>query len=233
MTDILHNSEQLSCESTKLLLEKRVAEDVLSPEEEQLYNEHLSSCEKCRNLSILTFGLSKFADDPVDENEFDGAILKVMETLESNRQKENSRKIMWTGIGVAIAAVMLVGVWSLLNINDISNASKPAFQCTPSAPVELAEGVFMTTCDDSEPGTIIEDGVVRVSLNEGAVALSVNPARPNKKQVSVITPDGEVRVKGTLFAVHVDNNDARVEVFRGIVEVIHTGDNNRDFDVKA
>jgi hypothetical protein len=89
--------------------------------------------------------------------------------------------------------------------------------------VEVVPGVRMTHCDGAEPGTLIEDGAVRISLTDGAVALSVDPGRPEKKMVSVVTPEGEVRVKGTVFAVRVKDDRASVEVFRGVVEVIPGG----------
>jgi TolA-binding protein len=48
-----------------------------------------------------------------------------------------------------------------------------------------------------------------------------------------VTPLGEVRVKGTLFTVRVDDDGVAVQVFRGLVEVVPKGGEDLTFNVAA
>jgi tetratricopeptide (TPR) repeat protein len=92
----------------------------------------------------------------------------------------------------------------------------------------------MAYCESDEPKVVIEDGEVRVLLRRGSVALFVDPGRPIKKKVTVETAMAGVRAKGTLFKVRVDDDDnAWVEVFEGIVEVIPKKEADRAFLVAA
>jgi ferric-dicitrate binding protein FerR (iron transport regulator) len=91
----------------------------------------------------------------------------------------------------------------------------------------------MTHCDDRELSTIIENGEVGISLKSGTVGLLIRKERPNKRGVTVETPGAKVRVKGTVFAVHVDSEDERVGVFKGVVEVIPATRDADAFEVAA
>jgi TolA-binding protein len=139
----------------------------------------------------------------------------------------------WTAFTVAgiMGAMTFTSVSNSRDVMDTQAVPAAALQCVPSEPTELVSGVFMIHCEENEPGATIEDGQVRVSLSRGTVGLFVDPERPEKKSVGVETPFGEVQVKGTLVSVRVDHAEARVEVFRGIVEVIPETEKHLAFQV--
>ncbi len=103
--------------------------------------------------------------------------------------------------------------------------------CIPYSKQEIVSGVFMTNSDANESEVIVENGEVRLLIRGGAVGLFVDPSRPEKKPVTVVTPLGELRVTGAVFTTQVDVNEVRLEVFRGTVDVIPAGDKAPVFGV--
>jgi len=220
--------ERRLCEAMQPLFEKQVAGDPLSGEEARMLADHLEGCPSCGELHRIASGLGRFADARED-GMYDRAVFEVMDKL---AQERRSTRFRWAAAVGAAAAALVVGVWVLATGQTSFSSPTPAL-CQSSSPVEVVPGVRMTHCDGAEPGTLIEDGAVRISLKDGAVALSVDPGRPDKKMVSVVTPEGEVRVKGTVFAVRVKDERASVEVFRGVVEVIQGSGDDGLLEVPA
>ena len=210
-----------SCSDVRLLLEKSIAEDVISTDEQRILDSHLNQCRKCRDLARLTSDLPIFAEATVD-GEFDADIEAVMAVLHTDRQSARRRKTWWAAVAVAatIAAATVVGVTTIWDDGQGEGVPITSIDCHPSALKELVPGVFMVHCVSCDPETHLDDGTVRVLLHRGAVALYVDPSRPVKQSVTIETPLGSVRVKGTLFTVRVEEGNTRVDVYRGTVEVI-------------
>ncbi|MBN2342563.1 MAG: tetratricopeptide repeat protein [Deltaproteobacteria bacterium] len=236
MMEFSEKQERMSCQEASLLIEKTIVDERLSVQERNAVQRHLDECERCRNTHRLMNALPLFAEAAA-EGEFDKEISTVVAQLQQERaraRKHNAR-LLAVGVAAALAAVLLIGVWRWGAPDQIEEASVATgvFPCEVSNTVDLVPGVQMTYCEGREPGTLIQDGAVQVSLEQGIAALSVDPHRRDKKSVSVKTPGGEVWVKGTLFAVYVNQSDERVEVFRGIVEVIPHREEKSAFPVAA
>ena len=223
MMEVIAGQGRLSCSDARLLLEMTVAEEFLSDEERHLLDAHLSECGRCRNLHKLTVGLQLFAK--AGDSELDARISAVTEGLRRKRAAAKRRKTRWAAAAVAAAAAAALAVISVgrrptVESPGLVGTPVVALRCAAGALTTPATGVWVTQCKGTALQTVIADGAVRVVLKDGAVALYVDPARPDKRRVEVETPLGTVRVKGTLFAVQVDNDDAHVQVYRGVVEVI-------------
>lgn len=215
-------SDRISCAEAGVLLEKRISEEILSDAEQQALTHHENDCPLCREVVKWISILPQRADD-LSEIETLAARKRFVENrgrLEAGAQR---RKKVWALVGAAaaIAAVVLVGVFRRSSLPIASDEGAIAINCVPALPTEPVPGVFMTYCDDKEPGVlIVNGGDVRVSLRDGAVGLRIDPKRRDPHKVVVDTPEGEVRVKGTVFTVELQRDSARVEVFRGVVEFV-------------
>lgn len=213
---------EISCADAALLVEKGVLEQPLSDKERHTVDHHLNHCPPCRDFVQWTSGLPRIADVLL-EQDLDSAVSAIVQNRQVLQRVESRKKMRWTAYVAAasIAAITLVGFVVSAILSNRPAVDLKSFQCSPAHPTEPVAGVFMTYCDQEQPGTLIENGGdVRISLQSGTVGLLIDPARPHRHRVTVETPQGEVRVKGTVFAVHVDEEGAWVEVFRGVVEVV-------------
>ena len=215
---------RLSCSEAELLLEKRISEEVLSDPEQQGLQQHLNLCRKCHDLVKWISALPEYAYK-LSDAEISSAYHTAKENRRRLKRAEHRRRIAMAIVAAVavVAVVMLHGglLHSLLSKEE--DAENRKRECSPAPPTEPVPGVVMTYCKDREPGALIENGgEFRVSLRNGAVGMLVDPNRRSKRKVTVETPHGEVRVKGTMFTVLVDGENTRVEVFRGVVEFVPT-----------
>ena len=212
-------SERLSCAEAALLRERLLLEESISEQEQNSLFHHLNHCPECHEIDTVMSGLPQYKDALTD----DGlrSMVGAVKTAYFN-EKKNKRWIQSAVIvaGTAAAAVLLM-IFPPKKLGDEPPAPTFAETCRPSAPVTTVPGVRLTHCDGSAPRIeIAPNGDVTFSIEKGAVGIAADPRRSPKAAVAVRTPFGEVRVKGTIFTVRVDKNDARVEVFRGTVEVV-------------
>jgi TolA-binding protein len=216
------------------LFGKIVSEDSLTVEERRAFDLHLGECRRCRDLAALTSRLPLFANAK-DDSEHEEAVITVLEKLRRSRQADGRRKRGWTAFAIAasMAALTFIGMSVFRDSAHDPATVSPSFQCRPSLPVEPSPGVFVTYCDNDRPDTTVKNGEVSIFMQNGMVGLFVDPKRPLKQKVAVKTSLGEIRVKGTLFTVHIDNGNAEVDVFRGVVEVIPKEKKNPVFQVTA
>ncbi len=233
MTSFSQGRDLVSCTEVRSLFNKTVVEDILSPEEQRCVNMHLNHCTQCRRLFALRSVLPSFVDRT--ERQFDSGVAAVVEAVRRKREAEQRSKAKWLPLAMAgaLAALTVVGAWNLRDVFLSSTVSTSSLPCVPSSRINAASGVFMAYCDSDEPKVSIDQDEIRVILERGVAAFSVDPERPVKKDVIVETMFGEVRVKGTLFAVHVEEDNAWVEVIRGIVEVVPDEKKDNTFEVTA
>ncbi len=235
MRETMTESGRLTCADAAVLLEKRVAEEALSDGEARGLQQHLTQCEHCRRLVSWVSALPEFAEE-LSDAEVRSAYHRAVENRARRLRSELRKKVAMAL--VAAAAVAAVVMLDRGMIRDLfSKEARPEFtklECLPSSPSQPVPGVVMTYCTGRPPGVLAEnDGELRVSLQYGAVGLLVDPDRPGKRKVSVETPHGEVRVKGTMFTVLVDEENTWVEVFRGVVEFIPAEPQNETLFVTA
>lgn len=234
MIDTPDGPHGISCADAMLLVEKGISEESISAAEQQAVDHHLHGCGACREFVRWTSELPGIADE-LSAGELDSAVSSILKNRREFRGHVSRRTIQRRVVAAAsIAAVTLLGIVVSALLSNEPAALDVSFQCTPARPTEPVSGVMMTYCDDEQPGIIIENGGdVRISLRKGTVGLRIDPSRPNRHSVTVDTAHGQVRVKGTVFAVHVDSDTAWVEVFRGVVEVVAAERNDRAVFVSA
>jgi len=223
MRETLGTPGRLSCSDVEVLLEKRISEEALSEGEQEGVRRHLDECRKCHALVKWISALPEYADE-LSDDEIRSAYRAAKQNQTYPQWSEHRGKIA-AAVAVAAAAVialgMLDGGWLKSLFPKVDDVTPAMLDCSPAAPREPVPGVTMTYCKDEEPGALVENGgELRVSLRTGAVGMRIDPNRRNKRKVTVETPEGEVRVKGTVFTVRVSQNQTRVEVFRGIVEFV-------------
>ncbi len=234
MRETLSESGRLSCGDTALLLEKRISEEVLSHQERQGLDDHLSHCRKCHNLVSWMSALPEYADE-LSRAEVRSAYQTVMQNRNHLKRSEHRWKIgAAVAAAAAVAAVVMLDDGMVQSLFSREQDVAEAIECSPAPLEEPVPGVLMTYCDNQQPGTLIENGGdIRVSLRSGAVGMRVDPNRSDKRKVIVVTPQGEVRVKGTVFTVQVADDDTRVEVFRGVVEFVPSAASGEVLNVAA
>ena len=218
----------LSCEDVDDILEQRAEGVPLDPEVQRSLDHHLETCAECRDLSKALGGLSAFATLPADDTI--ASLLGGADVYFKERKRKNIATVI-AAAGSVAAAVIFVLVYVL---GSPAVVPPRAPNCTPESPFAAAEGVRISRCVGTTAKIDTkEDGTVWVTLQQGGVGLSIDPDRPHKRPVVVDTPFGEARVKGTVLSVHLSENDARVEVFRGVVEIRPKGDSSVPMEVSA
>lgn len=206
------NIHRASCLEVGSLLEKRAAEDPLTSVEQALMNRHMATCLDCRDFHNILFGLHAFADIPSTEVAAAEANRATTRFFAGQRRMRTAAAIASLGAIAAAAAFILLRP----HVPTPADPEPVTERCTPSTPVTLIEGVWMSQCSGTTLHTTTEeDGTLKVTIENGAAGLSVDANRLPKYPVAVFTPFGEVWVKGTVLTVHVDETDACVEVFRG------------------
>jgi TolA-binding protein len=240
----LHNHpiNKMSCDDVTTLWDKEVSGS-LPKSVEQALTGHLSQCPECSDFVNLASNLFRL---PVtlSEDELNAAIQSVARKA----REERSARIAgipgrWAIVAAAIAALAVISVVGVYVLSPDTGYEGPeALQCSPSTPTALAPGVLMSLCDGTSPPINLANREapaeagnrdVRISLQAGKVGLMVDPHRPDKRRVTVSTPLGDVRVKGTIFTVRVDDENAWVEVFRGIVEVTPSAGDADPYEVRS
>ncbi len=232
MTVLSDKRNTMSCTDISLLLDKELS--ALSAEENDAVSRHLSQCSQCNEFMTLFSNLPLFPGE-LSKDELNFAIHRVQARVQQQKRTPHPQKARRFAFAFA-ASFALLTLTGVVGLSLFSSKSEDAglAQCSPTAPSKLVAGVYMTYCDTRrKPETIIEGGGdVRVSLRKGPIGLLIDPNRPNKRKVVVETPQGLVKVKGTVFTVNVGRENTWVEVFRGVVEVI-SREKEETFNVAA
>ena len=238
MSETFGDTDRISCSHAALLLEKQFAEEPLSNRAEEGLRAHLAECRKCQRTVNWMSTLPIHADAHADKR-FNTGLRSAYQTSMNKRaylqHKEYRKRI---AMAIVAAAVLIAAVfgqdWLASLSSPRGDAAMAPVDCLPVPPEETVPGVIMTYCEDAAPDARIEnDGDVRVRLEGGTVGMLIDPNRPHKRRVAVETPQGEVRVKGTMFTVRVDAQRSQVEVFRGVVEFVPTASTEDALSVKA
>jgi TolA-binding protein len=234
----LHNPEALSCDVVAQMLESPFDDMPLTNRQKDVIHRHAQNCRDCQNLLGIMHGLRNFSDtlQVADFNEKISSVQKQWQNLRPSHPVRAPRLFVWVA-SFAAAALLLFGLWQLWGVWGAPEFREPSaftVPCTPAVLVSPVDDVHITYCRElTTPRTTIRNGAVAVILTYGSVALYVNPERINPQTVTVYTPSGEVRVKGTVFAVHVNKQDERVEVFRGTVELWTPNADNPSLNISA
>lgn len=225
----------VSCDDVTIYWDREVAEGI-SSQLDSAIDRHLEHCPDCQQFVLMMTGLSRLTYTHADAGSGIHFIPEV--TCKRRRQRFASfvLKMQLAAIFglVILIAYLIIGVPSVRQVDSVPSEPFTALRCTPSEPAEIVPGVFMSACQDTTPAISVNSaGDVTVSFEQGAVGLQVDPNRPGRHGIAVRVPQGTTRVKGTVFTVLADENAARVEVFRGVVEIESNEKSNHAFHLKS
>jgi TolA-binding protein len=184
-----------------------------------IVEQHLNECGSCRDFMAWMSNLGQFAEvEPVSEEKQRDVIKSSVDMYYKSRAKKRGiGAISLSAAAIAAAILFFVLMPKEGVINRQIESSK---SCLASAPSKIAPGIWLTHCDNLAPDVSFDSiGNLTVSIETGTVGISADPDRRDKHGIRVKTPFGTARVLGTVFTVKSGAEDARVEVFRGKVQV--------------
>jgi ferric-dicitrate binding protein FerR (iron transport regulator) len=201
------------------------AQGPLAPE----WVEHLRVCAECRTafeeMPAMDRALAEIARAPVSVPSFDMLALPAASAARKQRRRQSVRRsvpYLYTGVAtaaVATAAVLAITILGgheikpdlLLPGKDLQVTGEPKLRVLGSgARLRLETGAIKLTSASKQKETLV--------LDHGRVLLEVPKLAPGVS-LAVRTPDAEVRVHGTRFEVFRTENETRVHVTEGVVEV--------------
>lgn len=229
MTNETANLHRSTCDEIAPLLERQIARESLDKEEQRIVEHHLSTCKDCEDFLTWTAGWPVFSDQ-VSEKAMQSLIAQA-----TDRHFDAKRTRRWAvavGLAGVLAAAAIALILVLPRMVEDRTDALAVEGCVPTPAVAVAAGVKIAHCTQNAINTVVTDEEIRVTIYNGAVGLSIDPDRSHKQVVSVMTPFGEARVKGTVFTVHIEPNEARVEVLRGTVSVLGRDEPDVGIDVR-
>lgn len=198
------------------------------------WRQHLMMCPACRQayagLRAVDRGLAALASDAVAVPPFETIARPARGAARHQRQRQAVRRSLpffYTGLATAAAAAAIVlGVWVGAKHSARPSTLLPGGELTAlgetrtavlrsGAAVRLESGSVKLAAEDPHEETLVL-ATGRVSLQVPKLALGVT--------LAVRTPDAEVRVHGTRFAVVRQGRSTLVQVTEGLVEVRPAGE---------
>jgi hypothetical protein len=197
----------------------------LGPKDAQSLERHLKTCGECRLRKSCDERLrmlgSTLPEDPPSEltlRRLRARILKDVATGVPAREPAP-----WTRVALAAGfaiAVLGGGAW-IMHRTPASTAVAPVAVATTVAsasPADVLAG-SVTGVAGARWRQVRQDGMERVALDDGTIAVHVRPQRFGERFL-VMLPDGELEVRGTTFDVMVAQGaTGRVHVDEGLVEL--------------
>jgi ferric-dicitrate binding protein FerR (iron transport regulator) len=201
-----------------------------SDEERAGVREHLETCDECAEFVALLDAFDEVEPLPA------GAIDDV---LDARDRKQHTRRrntgLVAAGLVAAAAAIaLIVGVGVSGSDGEVSLGGNGAplvakggaswveggTLTTADEPLRLRRGDDLTLALDRSTRAqvaVLREDRLSLDLSKGCLAVEVDPAA--EIAVAVETELGRVVVQGTIFAVQTSEDEVRVEVVRGSVEV--------------
>ncbi|MBN2341643.1 MAG: tetratricopeptide repeat protein [Deltaproteobacteria bacterium] len=229
MTEVSYETKRLSCADVAPLLEQTLIGESIPSSEQETLDRHLHQCDACADFFELIQGLSEFAPEESSES-----VERTLHLVTSEFFDARSSRRRWMFVGLAAAAAVVAAVLvAVFSRNAVTPKTAPAVaECVSTSPTEVVPGVWLSYCENHRPLTKIDsNNNLLVTIEKGAAGISADPNRPDKGKISIGTAHGEVQVLGTVFTVHKEEEDSRVEVFRGKVAVHPNSDAQGIFSV--
>jgi hypothetical protein len=197
----------------------------LGPKDARSFERHLKACSECKyrnesfeRLRVLGGAISQDGPNELTMRRLRTRILRDVATGATPREPRG-----WTRVAMAASIALAVGggaVW-LVDGKRAPKVAAPVAATTTAqgaAPVEALAGTVAPVAD-ARWTQARHDGVERVTLDDGTLAVHVRPQRLGERFL-VVMPDGELEVRGTTFEVTVAGGaTTRVRVDEGVVEL--------------
>jgi FecR protein len=198
----------------------------LGPKDARSFERHLKACSECKfrsecceRLRVLGGAIGQDGPNELTMRRLRTRILRDVATGATPRKPRAwARVAMAAGIALAVGggAVWLVDGKSAPKVATPVAATATTLQ--GAAPVEGLAGTIAAVAE-ARWTQARRDGVERVTLDEGTLAVHVRPQRLGERFL-VVMPDGELEVRGTTFEVTVAGGaTTRVTVDEGVVEL--------------
>lgn len=227
--------------STCLSLRERVFVPGADATQDGEWLAHVRVCPECRQahdaLPLADRVLADMARQPMEVPPFDALATIAASTARTQRRRAQARRFapfLYTTLGTAaLAAAVVFAVFV--------KGPRPLPRLDPGTEIQ-ASGEAKSAVLDSGARIRLEAGTLKLAsankenqslvLRSGRVFLEV-PKLPAGSTLSVVTPDAEVKVRGTRFQVTRTAQETQVFVQEGVVEVVPEGPGRASQTVKT
>jgi tetratricopeptide (TPR) repeat protein len=202
---------------------------------------HVQICPQCREahdtLPLADLALAEVARLPMVVPSFDSLATVAASTARAQRRRVKARRFapfLYTTLGTAALAAAVVFAFFVKGQRPVprldpgteiqaSSEAKSAVLAS-GARIRLEAGTLKLASASKEKQSLV--------MRSGRVFLEV-PKLPAGSTLSVVTPDAEVKVRGTRFQVNRTAQETQVLVQEGVVEVVPEGPGRASQTVKA
>ena len=208
------------------LAERRIGGDPLDAEQEATLRAHLDTCGTCAEVDKIMQNFGKLP--PVTTEMARLRITRAART-EYFRKREKRRAVLRWGALAAAAAVALM-VYPL--VRDTTDTKDQPWVSGERRSLLDGRATLFSSPESQIRTVSPAPDTLHVYLDSGFVCADITPDPNRRIHFRVITPLGNVDIKGTVFAVTVSPGRVRVEVVRGEVAVGPNG-TDQHFSVGA
>lgn len=228
----LYRSPEPECRQAQAALEARLVSDgVLDASREEALHAHLGSCEACADFDKIARHLGELP--PVSTE-----MVRIRSVVAAKRiyfARRRKRRAAIGAIAVAAAVVLVLALFPVLfSANDTDTDGESGQRLASGERLQLLEGrVTLFSNPQTDLKIVLKtDDTMHVRLQNGFMCANIDPAPNRRVHFRVVTPMGNVDIKGTAFGVTVADGRVRVAVIRGEVAANPT-DSARIFSVRA
>jgi TolA-binding protein len=191
---------------------------------------HLSECDTCASFDRIMRNLGELP--PASNEMIRLRTVRAARTAYFQHRKPRLALLRWGA--VAVAAMMIAVLLPVLfSSNDDTHLGNVQQLVTGQRLSLMGDRVIFFSSAETKLGSILTSpNTMHIRLDSGFVCANIKPHPEHKVHFRVITPLGNVDIRGTVFAVTVFDDDVRVDVVRGEVAVVPDGASNA-FSVRA
>lgn len=191
---------------------------------------HLSECDTCASLDRIMRNLGELP--PASNEEIRLRTVQAACTEYFQHRKPRLTLLRWGA--VAVAAIMIALLLPVLfNSNDDTHIGNVQQLVTGQRLSLMGDRITFFSSAETKLGSVLTSpNTMHIRLDSGFVCANIKPHPEYRVHFRVITPLGNVDIRGTVFAVTVFDDDVRVDVVRGEVAVVPDGASNA-FSVRA
>jgi ferric-dicitrate binding protein FerR (iron transport regulator) len=191
---------------------------------------HLSECDTCASFDRIMRNLGELP--PVSNEMIRLRTVRAARIAYFEHRKPRLALLRWGA--VAVAAMMIAVLLPVLFSSNDDTHTGNVQQLVAGQRLSLMDDrvTFFSSAETKLGSVLTSPNTMHIQLDSGFVCANIEPHPEHKVHFRVITPLGNVDIRGTVFAVTVFDDDVRVDVVRGEVAVVPDGASNV-FSVRA